>query len=571
MRFAVKVPNHPIIEKVKQANWKKIGLIAGGSVIGLLLVMQLFYPSDRLLPYASVDGQSLGSKTKADAAAILDKAYAAHTVAIYMGSGKKPVVSPKFADMDMSVDNEARLNAAKYPWYLRIVPTSIFWAGAGKVQAPAAKFGSKFTSFIETKLMPDCKQAPIDATLKATGSKLELVPAVTGGTCEQAEVLASIKKVQPSLGESTIVRVAREEQQPVIGDNTAKELAATLNTRLKDGITIDVLGGPVDVSVSDALSWLDFATKDTTIVVTVNADRAGEWLTKNVASKVAIAPGVSYIRTLDFTELSRVNGSDGRALDIGTTVASVQAVVMGETSVASAATKSVPPTEQYTRTYSASDKGLSALLANYAKDHSGTFGISMVELDGKKRRADYNGDKQFVTASTYKLFVAYSLLKQIDAGKRSWDSDAACFNKMISNSDNACAESFLNSLGLSNATKDIQAIGLKNSTFMKTGGPFTTPNDLTLMLGMIATNQNFSSVNQQRLVAAMKANVYRKGIPAGVNGTVADKVGFLDGLLHDAAIVYGPNGTYVLAIMTDGSSWATIADLAKQIDTLRAQ
>ena len=142
---------------------------------------------------------------------------------------------------------------------------------------------------------------------------------------------------------------------------------------------------------------------------------------------------------------------------------------------------------------------------------------------------------------------------------------------MISNSDNACAESFLNSLGLSTVTKDIQAIGLKNSTFMKTGGPFTTANDLSLLLGMIATGQNFSSANQQRLVAAMKANVYRKGIPAGANGTVADKVGFLNGLLHDAAIVYGSNGTYVLAVMTDGSSWATIADLTKQIDALRAQ
>jgi beta-lactamase class A len=195
----------------------------------------------------------------------------------------------------------------------------------------------------------------------------------------------------------------------------------------------------------------------------------------------------------------------------------------------------------------------------------------MVELDGKHRRASFNGDKQFVTASTYKLFVAYELLKQIDAGKRDWDSNATCFNKMISQSDNACAESFLKMLGLSTITNDIQAVGLKNSTFMKSGGPYTTPNDLTLMLGMIATGQNFSSVNQQRLIAAMKGNVYRQGIPAGVQGTVANKVGFLNGLLHDAAIVYGPHGTYVLAIMTDGSSWATIADLAKQIDNLRAQ
>lgn len=211
------------------------------------------------------------------------------------------------------------------------------------------------------------------------------------------------------------------------------------------------------------------------------------------------------------------------------------------------------------------------MLANYAKDHPGTFGVSLIELDGKKRRADFQGDKQFVTASTYKLFVAYSLLKQIDAGKRDWESNASCFNKMISNSDNPCSEAFLQSLGLANVTKDIQAIGLKNSTFMKSGGPFTTANDLTLLLGMIATGQNFSSINQQRLIAAMKANVYRNGIPAGASGQVADKVGFLNGLLHDAAIVYSPKGIYVLAIMTDGSSWATIADLARQIDTLRAQ
>ena len=567
----MRLPDHPLIHKVKRANWKKIGIIAGSSLVGLLLLIQLFYPSDRLPLYATIDGQSLGGKTTSEAVQVLNAAYANHTVAIYMGSSKTPVVSPKFSDMDIRVDNAARLESVSYPWYLRIIPTSLFWAGAGKTSEPTATFGNKFTTFIETKLMPDCKQDPVDASLKANGTKLEVVSAITGGSCEKDDVLASIKKVTPSLTEGSSVRVAREEQTPAVGDDIAKALAETLNSRLGKGITIDVLGGPVDVSASEVLGWLDFSTKDGEIVATVNSERAGDWLSKNIASKVAIAAGTSYIHTLDFTETSRVNGSTGRALDVGATVATIQSLVVGQSSTAAAVTKVVAPTEQYTRTYSASDTGLSALLANYAKDHTGTFGISMIELDGKKRRADYNGDKQFVTASTYKLFVAYSLLKQIDAGKRSWDSDSACFNKMISYSDNACAESFLNALGLKNVTNDIQAIGLKNSTFMKSGGPFTTANDLTLMLGMIATSQNYSSVNQQRLVAAMKANVYRNGIPAGVNGTVADKVGFLDGLLHDAAIVYGPNGTYVLAIMTDGSSWATIADLAKQIDTLHAQ
>lgn len=571
MRFVTKVVRHPKLAVVRRVGWKKIGIFAGAGIIVLLLLIQLFYPWESLPPNAKVDGLALGGKSKTEAAAELNKAYAEHKVAIYMGSGKKPVVSPKFSDMDVSVDNDARLKDAGYPWYIRIIPTSLFWAGPGKVAEPTAKFGSKFTSYVETKLMQDCKQAPVDASLKAKGGKLEIVPAVTGGSCEKDDVLASIKKVKPSITESTSVRVVREEQAPSVGDEKAKELATALNARLKEGLVITVLGGPVQAGASDVMSWLDFAAKDGALVTTVNVDRAGDWLNKNVAGKVAIVPGVSYIKTLDFTELSRVNGAPGRALDIGATAASIQSVVLGEAASASATTKSVAPSEQYTRTYSASDAGLSALLANYAKDHQGTFGISMIELNGKKRRANYNGDKQFVTASTYKLFVAYSLMKQIDAGKRDWGSNEACFNKMISYSDNPCSENFLNSLGLGNVTKDIQAIGLKNSTFMKSGGPFTTANDLTLLLGMIATGQNFSNVNQQRLIAAMKANVYRKGVPAGANGTVADKVGFLNGLLHDAAIVYGPNGTYVLAIMTDGSSWATIADLTRQIDALRAQ
>ena len=319
------------------------------------------------------------------------------------------------------------------------------------------------------------------------------------------------------------------------------------------------------------MQWLDFAADGKTVAAKVNTDRLNEWLNKHVASKVTIAAGTSYVTTYNFAETSRRNGANGRSVNVAATADEIQQVVNGVKTEAVVVTKVVAPRVEYTRHYSANDAGLSALMANYAKDHPGTFGVSMVELDGKKRRANYNGDKQFVTASTYKLFVAYSLMKQIDEGKRTWGASEDCFNKMISLSDNACAKSFLNSIGVAKVTNDIQAVGLKNSTFMKPDNIYSTPNDLALMLGMIATGQNFSSANQQRLIAAMKGNVYRKGIPAGVNGTVADKVGFLWGLLHDAAIVYGPNGTYVLAIMTDGSTWGNIADLAKQIDQLRTQ
>lgn len=550
--------------------WKRIGIFGGIGLAVVLVLIQLFYPTDRMLPFSYVEGVDVSGQIKADAAKKLNESYAKYPAAIYMADDNKPVISPTLAELHMAVDNTERLNQAEYPWYMRLVPTSLFWAGA-RVAPAKATFDSTFQAYVDEKLMPNCQQHPVNATLKAEGEKLVVVAEKSGRSCEKDDVISSIQKLQPSLTKKAEVRVRAKVLPADVTEKEAKSIADTLNGRLKNGIKISVGNEIITISPTDAMTWLDFTPHDDTVDVAVNSDRAGDWLNKNVASKVVVQPGVSYITTRDFTEISRRDGASGRALDIAATIASLQQVVSGKQRQAEVLTKVVPPKEEYTRTYSPSDQGLTALMTNYAKDHPGTYGVSMIELDGKKRRADYNGDRQFVTASTYKLFVAYELLKQIDAGQRDWASNATCFNKMISQSDNACAENFLHSFGLSTVSKDIQAIGLKNSTFMKAGGPFTTANDQALLLGMIATGQNFSSTNQQRLISAMKANVYRRGIPAGVQGTVADKVGFLNGLLHDSAIVYGPNGTYVLSIMTDGSSWANIAELAKQIDGLRAQ
>lgn len=554
-----------------RADKRRVLWLAGGLLLIVIWAVQFAYPNDRLLPFTRIDGRAFGGASMNQATQQLNSAYANHKVAIFMGSGTKPVTSPKLSAADITVDNTTRVEKLGYPWYLRIVPTSILWAGLKKSAAPVPRFGDNFDDYVDKNLMPSCRENPVNASLRASGDKLELVKAKKGGECEKSDVTKSLKTIRPQLTSDTTVRVNRKEIDAPIGDAAALSLRDTLVTRLSGGVPMAVGGETVTIGAKDVYSWLDFGERDGKLAATLNAERTSAWLNAPIAGKLSVKPGVSYITTRDFTVVSQTTGASGQALDVGPTIQSLQTVVDGGAARASAVTKVIPPTEQYTRTYSPSDAGLSALMANFAKDHPGTFGVSMVELDGKKRRADFRGNEQFVTASTYKLFVAYSLLKQIDAGKRDWDSNAACFNKMISLSDNACAESFLSSLGLKTVTDDIQAIGLKNSTFMKSGGPFTTANDLTLELGMIATGQNFSGANQQRLIAAMKANVYRKGIPAGVQGTVADKVGFMDGLLHDAAIVYGPNGTYVLAIMSDGSSWATIADLAKQIDTLRAQ
>lgn len=69
-----------------------------------------------------------------------------------------------------------------------------------------------------------------------------------------------------------------------------------------------------------------------------------------------------------------------------------------------------------------------------------------------------------------------------------------------------------------------------------------------------------------RLLGYMKRQIWRSGIPSGVPGvTVADKVGFYNGYIHDVAIVYAPKGAYILAIMSYGGSNPNMSELSKRV------
>jgi beta-lactamase class A len=110
-------------------------------------------------------------------------------------------------------------------------------------------------------------------------------------------------------------------------------------------------------------------------------------------------------------------------------------------------------------------------------------------------------------------------------------------------------------------------LGASQQTAFSSNDMRTSADDLAMLLAKIYRGEVFNEANRARLLDDMKTQVYRQGIPAGIpDATVADKVGFLDGMLHDAAIVYGEKGDYILVIMTDGLSWAYIAELAGWVD-----
>lgn len=561
---------------------KRVLWVIGGALLLAIVITQLLYPSNRMVLYGGVDGLNVSGWSKADVVKLLDERYSKKPIDIYFGTSETAYRSPVASDLGLKATNQARVDATTYPWYLRIIPSSLLWVHfVTGTNSPVQydRDGKILTSYVKKELGDSCSVAPKNASISVKDGTLSVVKSEPGGTCKLEDVIATLSKIELQLTGQVSVKAPVDIVPALLNDSDAQNLLTEINTKTKEGIPVNAGDQSVVLPRDQLVSWLDFDNTGSSIVFSFNADRAGDYLRQQLGSKVAVSAGVTQVATRDFVETSRTNGATGRTLDVAGTLTNLKSYVSGEAKTATVATATVAPTVQYSRTYSPTDTGLSALMQNYAQSHSGVYGVSLIELSGQYRRASYNGTKSFTTASTYKLFVAYSTLKRVEAGTWQWSDQiqggrdlAKCFDDMIVRSDNACASTLLAKIGYSTITNEARAIGCGNTSFLGNDGIKTTPEDLSLILAELQTGQILSQQSSRdRWIDAMKRQVYRQGIPKGTSGTVADKVGFLDGLLHDAGIVYATTGPYVIAIMTDGSSWANIAELTSQIEALRIQ
>lgn len=571
--------------RVKHHGLKKVSLWTGGVLLTIMLGLQLIYPRDSVLPFTTVDGVSFGLVThKAAAISALDTTYSDRTLALRLaGDENEPYVSVPASEMGISVANADRVETVTYPWYWRIVPTSLFWySNLQDYGDPEISVDEDMlTDFVKTYAGEGtCRFVPHDATIEKIDGALTVKPSNIGGTCQFDDVYGAVRQVtKRNLLEGSLTLQA-DVEHPDIVTAEADALSEVISMGIADGLQLMVTDDKsLSLTRDQLFDWLTITTTDKALSFTFDTKKVDAYLQESAASDVKTDAGTTVIYTRDFVETGRDTGKSGTVLDTGSTITNLVSVVRGEAEQASVATKAVSPRVTYTRSYSANETGLSALMEQYAKDHAGTYGVALIELSGSYRRAAYNDSTQFTTASTYKLFVAYSTLLRIESGAWKWTDDvvngqdvSACFDNMIVNSDNDCAHALLLRIGFQEITNEAHALGCNATSFMGNDGIKSTAGDEALFLAQLQTGQLLTQQSSRdRLINAMKRNIYRQGIPAGVNGTVADKVGFLEAWLHDAAIVYAPSGTYVLVIMTENASWASIADLAAKVEALRAR
>lgn len=560
---------------------KRRVLVAVSVLIVAIVAVQVAYPSHRMALFQTIDGVEVGGLTKKDAAEKVAGAYSTEPIEIYFGSQTTAYATPQLQEIGGSIRAE-EVESISYTWWQRLIPSSLFWAHALNGDEPiAVQYNHEAAeAYVQDELGESCSVEPRNASVVARDGTLEVQSAENGGTCELSEVLSTIEAYQPSLTNHPDLKVAIEEIPPEIDDEAAEKVISQVMERLPgDKVTVSYDKKTATIPTKTVLSWLEFPEEDGALQPTVSAKKANDALTEQFGEVVARKAGTVTITTRDFAEIKREGGGNGRALDVSKTAANLTQFIRGEADNISIGTKTIKPTEKYIRTYSDSDTGLSALMKNFAQDNDGVYGVSLRELSGERRNAGYNANKQFTTASTYKLYVAISTLRRVENGSMKWSDSInggrnleKCFDDMIVLSDNPCAEALVQKIGYSALHKEAAEIGATNTNFLDTESYKTTAGDLTIVMAQLQAKQlPLSDSLQNKLLSVLKRNVYRQGIPAGANGTVADKVGFLDNLLHDTAIVSGSNGTYALSIMTEDSSWANIAKLTAELEKLRAR
>ena len=554
-------------------------IIGVGMLVLSVMIFQAIIFRDRLPLFLKIEGQSMGGWSAADAARHLEDRYANAKMELYVKSASAPFVTAETKDIGASASYDERVKKSVSPLWLRLIPSSVLWAHwLAKDGSPTYTHDEqKMSSFVTKQFGEECKVAPKNATLVVKGGTLSVVASENGGECNRSEVEKTLKGARADIQKTVRVDVPVTPIAPSVQDAQAEELRKTIEQRMGDAVALVASGKEVGIEKRTVIDWLEFDASGEAIAVKISQEKSDEFFKEHVAPLVAVAPGVTKVTTQDFQEIARTEGAQGRALNFEGTRTAISQYLTGDAERAEASVTAIPAKVEYTRSYSNTDAGLSALLKHSSEAQKGRISVSIVELSGQRRRASHDGDVVFTAASTYKLYVAYSILKRTENGQMSWGDQVVggrnlekCFDDMIVLSDNACPEALIKRMTHAAMQADVRELGMKGTNFQAADSYKTTANDLAQFTAMLEARQlPISRASQDKLIAVMRRNVYRQGIPAGSSGAVADKVGFLEGLLHDAAIVYSPRGTYALAIMTDGSSWADIAALTRKIEELR--
>lgn len=558
----------PILRRHKKPLLAAIGVLAI-----FIWTVQFLYPAGEALPRARLNGQAVGGAPYDELVERIKTSFQDAKAEVKAGDKSKAIT---LSDIGATAEAETMAkDMLHYPWWQRIIPLSLF------IKAPEAK--ELKVTLSNQPLEEAAKGLSEELSIPAENAKLTIAEGKLATTLAKPGQKVAAETVKDTLSNAdfrfgtTTINIAAEEQAPAITDDDIAAIRAQAEEILKRQIVIVAEDGrEFKAEPTDITSWLTVAVSDQNQPeLTTNPEQLAAYINR-LNGEVGTPPGTATANMVDGEEISRTSAPSGLAIASDELQEGIKKALFDTTAPQRLAIRMVvvPPNVRYERSYTSSQKGLGAYVDYVASSENIRLAVSQV--GGKGWSARGRADEQTVSASTYKLYVAYMLFKQIADGKLQWgsrvlDTDAAgCLERMIVVSDNACAEEFIRMFEGKRINEYLYSNGIsrKTSLIAEDGVARTTAADLEKMLRGIEDGSMIGGSDRSRLLGLMERQRYRSGVPAGSSGEVYDKVGFLWDYLNDAAIVRHPKGTYVIAVMSKGASWQKIAEITRQVEQI---
>ncbi len=233
----------------------------------------------------------------------------------------------------------------------------------------------------------------------------------------------------------------------------------------------------------------------------------------------------------------------------------------------------------------AGSTGLSAAVASALSGSHGTYAVVIKNLKTGESYTQ-NDQQEFESASLYKLWVMGTAIDQIENGNLSQDdilsrdvsylnnefnidpdeaeladgtvtmSVSDAINQMIIESNNYDAFLLVDRIGLPTI-----AAWLSQNSFSKSSigvgdsSPTTTASDTAIFLEKLYDGKLANKVDTDLMIATLKNQQLNWKLPEYIPQSVAiaHKTGELDSFSHDAGIVYGPSGDYIIVVLSDSA------------------
>ena len=215
---------------------------------------------------------------------------------------------------------------------------------------------------------------------------------------------------------------------------------------------------------------------------------------------------------------------------------------------------------------------LEQTINDFSDQYGSDIGIYVADMADNIKVGD-NDSRQFISASLYKLFVAYLVLDQVDTGELELGTIVAgadvtveyCLGIMITISDNTCGVALGNLIGWQVIDQRLQYEGYANTTlnnYDETGAlisdKLTAPVDVARLLKQLYKGDLLSPQSTELFMSLLQSQELNYALPTGLDKDIlfAHKTGILDTVSHDVGFITYGDQVLLVVMMTDGWSYA---------------